>query len=225
MNVNRLLRSAIKAASSVDSHTTIDPTEYEDALESCNMMLKLWATQGVIIHHVITEQFNLVVGQASYTIGDTANFNTSRPNQITGGFVRVSDTDYPIQIIDRDRYNSLRKTDTGIPQYLYYYPTYPIATIYLYKVPDETYLMSIDSIKPLTELVLDADLNLPPEYEEAIKWNLAVRLAPDYKTTPRQDVVMMAKQSYNALSIQPIPAAFCNDAPGIRADRYSIYAG
>src|SRR6185369_6119173 len=139
MNVIRLLRSAIKATTSVDTNSTINPAEYEDALESCNMMLSLWATRGIIIHHVVTEQFTLSAGQSSYTIGDGGNFDTSRPNQVIGGFVRVGITDYPIHIIDRDKYNASNKTITGIPEALYYYPTFPTATIYLCRIPAEDY--------------------------------------------------------------------------------------
>lgn len=222
MDVTRLIRSAIKAASSVDTHSTIDPAEYEDALESANMMLALWATQGLVVHHVITEQLTLVAGQASYTIGSSGNFNTSRPSRLVGGFIRDSnDTDSTIEIIDRERYNLLSNKDTeGIPKYLYMNPVYPLATIYVYFVPDAAYTLSLDSLKPLTALTLDTELNMPPEYQEAIKWNLAVRLAADYKTSPRNDVVALAEESMKALSIQPIPAAFCDGVPGVR-----IYTG
>lgn len=218
MNVTRLLRTAIKAASSVDISDTIDPAEYEDALESVNMMLALWATKGLVVYHVVTEQLALVAGQESYTIGTGGNFNTTRPNRLIGGFIRDSNnTDSPIEIVSRDRYNSLSNKETeGIPRYLYYYPAYPLGTIYVYFSPLENYTLSLDSLKPLTALTLDTTLALPPEYEEAIKWNLAVRLAPDYKTTPRADVVALAEESYKALSVQPVPEAVCDGAPGLR---------
>lgn len=218
MNTTRLLRTAIKAASSVDNYSVIDPVEYEDALESANMMLALWAKTGLIVHHVVTEQFSISSGQSSRTIGTGGNFNTSRPNELVGGFIRDSnDYDYPLEIIDRDRYNALSNKDTqGIPKYLYFYPTYPTATIYIYFVPNETYTLSLDSLKPLTALTLDTTLNLPPEYEEAIKWNLAVRLAPDYKSKPRPDVIALAEESFKALSTQPVPTAYCEGAPGQR---------
>ena len=122
----------------------------------------------------------------------------------------------------------LNKTIAGIPYLLYYYPSYPSATVHLYAVPSDTYTLSLDSLKPITALVLDTDMNMPPEYEEAIKWNLAVRLAPDYKATPRPDVVQLARTSYAALSIQPIPMAFCPDAPGNNSrgrDRNFIQSG
>jgi hypothetical protein len=221
MNVNRLLRSAVKALGLVDGQSTLDPVILVDALESANMMLSTWATAGLIVHHVITEQFPLVAGQEVYTIGTTGNFDTTRPNRLIGGFIRDSNnTDTPIEIISRDRYNSLANKETsGIPRYLYYYPTFPLARIYVYFSPFEAYTLSLDSLKPLTALVLDADLNMPPEYEEAIKWNLAVRLAPDYGRTPRPDVVALANSTYDKLSIQPIPEATCEGAPGMRVYR------
>jgi len=218
MIVSRLLRSAIKAASSVDNYDTIDPAEYTDALESCNMMLALWATKGLVVHHTITEQLSLIANQGSYTIGADGNFDTSRPNRLVGGFVRDSNNnDYPISIIDREEYNGLtNKNTTGIPRKLYIYPAFPLSTIYVYYVPDVNYTLSLDSLKPITVLELDSTLNLPPEYEEAIKWNLAVRLAPDYKQAPRPDVIELADNAYKALSTQPIPLAYCEGVPGLK---------
>lgn len=200
---------------------------YEDALESINSMLKSWATQGLIVHHVVTENFPLVAGQGSYTIGTSGDFNTSRPNRIVGGYIRDdSNVDEPLYIIGRDKYNRIPdKTIQAQPCALYYYLTYPLGVIYFDTVPDDTYTLFIDSLKPLTELVLDAELNLPPEYEEAIIYNGAIRLAPDYNRDVPTEVAAIALSSYNALSIQPVPEAQFNGIPGRRPEKYNIYSG
>lgn len=227
MIVQRLLRQCMKKIGVVDINNEPSPAEYEDALETINAMLKSWATQGLIVHHVVTENFPLVVGQGSYTIGTSGNFNTSRPNRIVGGYTRDdSNVDEQLYIIDRDKYNRIPdKTIQAQPCALYYYPAYPLGTIYFDTVPDDTYTLFIDSLKPLTELVLDAELNLPPEYEEAIIYNGAARLAPDYNRPAPAEVIGLAISSLATLSIQPVPEAQFDGIPGKRQDKYNIYSG
>ena len=41
--------------------------------------------------------------------------------------------------------------------------------------------MYLDSLKELTDpATITTDVTFPPMYDDAIKWNLAVRLAPEY---------------------------------------------
>lgn len=207
MKVRQLLRAAMRVIGVAEG---ADAQAYADALESCNSMLKLWAARGRVTHHIITEPFPLVVGQESYTIGIGGNFDTSRPSEVAGGFTRdTNNVDLQIHPVDREQYNlNPNKTVRGRPRHIYYNPTYPLAVVHLQPVPDLAYTLSLDSVKPLTTLVsLDSDINLPPEYEEAIKYNLAVRLAPENGVPLTAEVVGLALNAYNSLPRQPVPAA------------------
>lgn len=217
MLVDKLLRASLLIVGGFDPQETIPPQDYDDAIETANMMLAAWATKGVIVHQVTTTEFTLQAGKADYTIGSSADLDTARPNRIVGGFFRLSGIDYPLEVIGRDDYNSISiKTTPGIPKYLYYYPAFPVATVNLYQVPDAAYTMSLDALQPITALSRDTELNLPPEYEEAIKYNLALRMAPIYRSPLRAEVVQLAENSYRALSVQPIPAASFDGVPGKR---------
>jgi hypothetical protein len=108
MNVNRLLRSAIKALGVIDMQDGPEAVEYEDALESCNMMLNLWAVERRVVFQVVSESFALTINDAQYSIGPASDFITVRPSSITGAYCRTSDgTDFPIKIIDRDKFNRI----------------------------------------------------------------------------------------------------------------------
>lgn len=228
MILSRLLRSSLKALGVVDSFSEPEAVQYEDALEALNSMLKSWASRGLVTYHVVTEQLSLVAGTSSYTIGTPGAFNTVRPNKVVGGYLRdSSNADSTLEIIARDDYNGIIvKNVSGRPCELYYRPSYPLGIIYFDAEPDQAYTLFLDSLKPLTALsVLDEDINLPTEYEEAIKWNLAVRLAPDYGVPPRADVVALAKSTYDDLSIQPVPQADFEGVPGNKGSRYNIESG
>lgn len=228
MNVGRLLRSAMKATGAIDTQGSIEPEEYDDALEDCNMMLNSWAAQGHIVYHIVTESLSLVIGQASYTIGTGGNFNTQRPNEIIGGFVRDTDNnDYPIKVIDREEHNNIvTKTVRSRPEKVYYYPSFPLGTLYFYYVPNKAYTVSLDSLKPLTAISsIDNDLNMPSQYEEAIKWNLAVRLCPVYQRSVTPEIAKLAKDSFDVLSFHPVPKAKFNDVPGVTVRSNNVLVG
>lgn len=227
MVVQELLKAAIRKTGAADLRSEPEPEEYQNALDAINGMLKSWAVRGLVTYHIVSENFSLVAGQSSYTIGATGNFNTSRPNQLVGGFIRDSNgTDYPFLIIDREKYNSIPvKTLSARPEELYFYPTFPLAIIYTDTAPDQVYTLYLDSLKPLTELTLEAELNLPPEYEEPLIYNTAIRLCPDYHVEPSRVVVTIAAESLKALSIQPVPESNLQGTPGNQPQRYNIYSG
>ena len=207
MKVRQLLRAAMRVIGVAEG---AGAQAYADALESCNSMLKLWAVKGRITHHVVTETFALTVGQKSYTIGTGGNFDTSRPTEIVGGFTRdTNNVDLELCLVAREQYNLVtNKTVRARPRSIYYNPTYPLAVVHFQPVPDIAYTLSLDSVKPLNEFIsLDSDVTLPPEYEEAIKYNLAARLAPENGVPLTIEVVNLAGNAFNSLPRQPVPAA------------------
>lgn len=227
MTINQLLRTALRKLGVADLISDSSPEEYANALESANAMLKSWSSRGLITYHIVKENFPLVVGQAAYTIGTSGNFNTSRPNELVGAFLRdANGTDYPLTIIDRDKYNRIPiKTISARPEELYYYPTAPLAVIYTNTEPDQVYTLYLDSLKPLAELVLDDTFTLPPEYEEALVYNLALRLSSEYQVRPSDVVAMIAQESLRNLTIQPVPESNLCGIPGNQSSRYNIYTG
>ncbi len=83
---------------------------------------------------------------------------------------------------------------TGTMEYLWYSPEYPLGLLYPYPQGGST--LYLDTLKPLPEPVtIAADVTLPPEYDEAIKYGLAVRLAPEYGRPLDPLIVSLAKSA------------------------------
>lgn len=152
------------------------------SLGKLNRMLKSWSADGLNLHYRIEESFSLVSGTPSYTIGSGATFDTVRPKVIEQAFIRDSGHDYPIGIRPAAEYWTLReKTTEDRPLKLYYDPTYPNGTIYLYYTPNSAYSLHIVSQKPLlTYVSAGTEISLPGEYEDALVLNLAIRFASRY---------------------------------------------
>jgi hypothetical protein len=169
-------------------------SQANDALDSLNIMLNSWSTQGLITAALIKESLTLTSALGTYTIGPTVtapNFITSKPFKITSGYIHdASGNDYPLMdIISIEEYNSFPlKTTQGTPERLAYdmgatQQANQIGTIYLYPVPDSTiaYTLYIESEKPFTQFAtLDTAVTFPLFYDRTIIFNLAIELYPLY---------------------------------------------
>ncbi len=198
MTVQELLKAALRVIGVVAPGETPTDAELQDAREALNLMLESWSDERLIIYFTTREIFTLTAGDADYSIGDGADFDTTRPEKIQGAFIRDSDSiDHPVEIIGESKYREISlKSTQARPDQLWYNPTTPNGTIYLYPVPDSAEDLYLDSLKPLTEFTnLTAEIEFPGAYKEALKWNLALRLAPEYGKSASQEVIALANSA------------------------------
>lgn len=201
MTPRTLIKAAHRSAGAISTGQSINGTDLEtEGLEILNMMLLSWFANGIVVPYSTKENFTLVSGTASYTIGSGATFDTQRPNKIITAFIRDSNYDYPLKIITEEPYwlGFVDKTSKGRPESLYYYPAFPNGTIYLQYPPDSNYDLHILSEKRLAEITdVTETFTLPGEYEEAIKYNLAVRLCDELNRPVSPAKAGLAMASYN----------------------------
>lgn len=181
-----------------------------DALNTLNDMIAEWSAEPLMIFSRSQDSFALVSGTGSYTIGSGGTVNTTRPHEIVDAFVRDSGgTDYPVEIITRDRYNEEpSKTTQGRPNRLYYDPTLTLGTIKLLPVPETAETLYIDSIKPFTQFSsLDATASFPAEYNRTIVLNLSIELLDEYPSKVSDSLfrrAAMAKATLKRLNFTPL---------------------
>lgn len=194
--VRNLIENALRKISVGGVGETVSSEEAADALRELNSMLDNWSIEGGLIYNETIETFPLT-GAASYTIGAGADFDTAKPYEITAMYVSQGSTDYPLENYDQKQYSLItNKTIGGIPDIYYYNNNFPTATIFLYPVPSNVTSVTIYSNKPLGNFTsINDTVTLPKGYEEAIVYNLAIRLAPDYEKVPTQLVIDIAKVS------------------------------
>jgi hypothetical protein len=166
--------------------------ELAEGLSIMKMMFRHWAALNIRIPYITMENFALT-GAESYTIGSGGNFDTVRPAAIRGGYIRDSNGyDSIITIVDENWYRGISlKSLISDGAYMWYSPEYPLGKIFLYPVGGSR--IYIDTLKPFTEPALvSSSISFPPEYDEAIVNNLAVRLAPGLEKEPSVVVVALA---------------------------------
>lgn len=202
-------------------------TEASDGLDSLNTMLESWSIDRLMVYHILQENFTWASGNASRTIGSGGNFNTTRPTKIVSGFTRISDVDYPFQVVEREHYDAItdKTTQSSYPEIVYYDATMSTGTVYGYPVPNASITVYLNSWKQLQQLsALTTDLALPPGYRRAIEFNLAVEIAPEYGMAVPASVERIASESKAALKRINSPSMVAN--LGLSGGgRYNINAG
>jgi hypothetical protein len=171
-----LIKGALRAIGVVATGETPSAAEMQDGLEALQLMLRGWSAHNIRLYYTKQESLALS-GAESYTIGSGGSLDTVRPSSIRGAWT----SDGPVQIVDEGWYRKVRASSLsgGPVGYLWYSPEYPLGKLYPW--PMATATLYVDSLKPLTDpATITTDVSFPPEYDEAIKWNLAVRLAPEY---------------------------------------------
>lgn len=191
-----IYRAFRKAGVSTKGETP-DATEANDALEELNSMLGIWSNDNMLIYARTLESFSLTANDGTYTIGSGADFNTTRPMFIVSAYVRNSTTDYPVEVISDEAFARIIQKDTGsIPAWINFDNSFPTATIKLWPLPVSAYTLYLLTEKALTSIAtLDTAISLPPGWEDALAYNLAVRIMSEYGQQPDAVVVNLANES------------------------------
>jgi len=192
---------AAKLIGVVFKSEALDADEASDGLAALNDMLNSWSNDDLITYSSALETFTLT-GGISYTIGSGGQFNTTRPINIVDSVIRVGNIDYPVEAISQvqyQKYVSLKSLTSTIPQFMTYDNGYPLGTIKFYPATLNGTLY-LQSNKPLgTYTALTDTVDLPVGFIKAIKYNLAIELAPQYGVEPSNIVIKQAQMALGAV--------------------------
>ncbi len=207
--VQQVVEGALRVLGVLASGEVSSADDTAIGLEVLQDLLAEWSDGGLVVPSVIQEAIPLVVGLVTYTVGENGapSLVTVRPEQIIGAFVRdASNYDYDVTIIQEKAYRGLadKASVAGRPDQLWYNATAPNGTIKVWPAPSAIESLWISSMKPFTEPTALADdllnvVQIPRNYHNALKWNLAVQLAPEYGKEPSEALVGLAKRGYDMI--------------------------
>lgn len=202
--IRELLTSAFRKAGVLSLNQTPSASMINDALSALNNLLDSWSNDSSFIVARAWETFPIVSSQSTYTIGPGGDFNTSRPLNICGSYVRLGTVDYPVVTIDDEIYTTqiMIKNITGIPEWLSYDNGFPIGKIRLFPVPSAAYQLFILSEKPISDFGLDDDVTLAPGWKRAIIFNMADEICGDYGQETPDTVLRTAQKSLSLIRKQ-----------------------
>ena len=195
MVTSDLIRATLRLIGAISSSETPAADESTDALEALNMMLGSWGASRFLSAST-GKVTKAMTGAASYTIGTGGDINTTRPTALYVVTYTYGGIDYNVKVIDYADYQKIGlKTVSGtIPDFVALKPDNPLSTIYLYPIPT-TGTLTLENIRPATDLTLVDELPYPPEWIRALKFNLAVEIAPEYGLTVAPELAVLAQES------------------------------
>jgi hypothetical protein len=189
MTGNELVRGAMRLIGALAAGETPTAEEYADGIEAANLMLDSWATERLTIRE-FTDVSGTMTGAASYTVATGGNFSTTTPARLEYAYYRdTGGNDTALREIDAVRWASIADKDAaGDPEYYLYTP----GTLRLWPLPSAG-TVRIGSWAPISAITSGATaMTLQPGAAEALKANLAVRLAPEYEREPSVTVLHLA---------------------------------
>lgn len=211
------------------------PDMWAEAIPAYNRMVGLWNCERPKIFTIRLDTLPLPTSKVC-TIGSGGDFDMPRPQGIQNGVVVLADGARlrPMANLTDDDWARIAQQDVaGAIPYAFYYdgsfdPLTGLGRVYLY--PQASSGMSVDwytwSLLPTVTDNTD-QIALPPGYEEAITFNLAVRLAslnPLIANMPEESRRLARKALAVIEAKNSVPPRMTSDYPsrggGIRSDWY-----
>ena len=203
-----ILQGALRVVGVGQTGETYAASDLAVAYEALKLILQEWSDAGVMVPAVVQEAITLVGTQSSYTVGANAaaDLNTPRPEQIIGAWVRdASNYDHRVRIIGEAAYRKLMsKSSVGRPDQLWYNPTAPYGTVYVWQTPSAAESLYISSLKPFALPASQAEdllatTEIPSNYHNALKWNLALEICPEFFREPTPVIITRAMDTYDKI--------------------------
>jgi hypothetical protein len=190
---------------------TPSPSESTDSLLALNAMLDSWATDGMAVFAPVKEAIPLTAALASVTAGPSGTYVTDRPIEVLSANLTLGGVIYPIDLTTMEEYNAIpQPSTTGTPRWIWCRMDMPNITITPYPVPSEAATLNIWTTQQIRYFgALTTEVALPPGYDRALAYNLAVEIAPEFEKEASPTVKTIAASSLRGikrvnLSIPPL---------------------
>jgi len=178
-----ILTRAARALGYLGFTEVLSASDANAALDTFNAMLDSWSGGEFLTAYVTQEEtFTLIIGQQSYTIGQsgTPDISLVRPFEIITARVRdTNNLDYKMNVIAQPEWDDIgnKLITSQIPTTLWYYRTFPNGVINIFPIPLLPYTVYFTStLNQVTFSTMTQTLSMPPGYERAYVLNLAVEL-------------------------------------------------
>lgn len=205
MLVSDLINKALQLIGVIAAGETPASEESDDALAILNNIVASWNAQQIPLF-AIAKQTVTLTGAASYTLA--TRILRVKAAQV----VATAGVSQPVTPIDSIGWNGIAdKTRTGVfAEALFCDYAYPTANVYLTPKPSSGTL-ELWAYTPLAQFTgLSQVIDLPAGFERALRYALAIDLAPEYGRQVTPEIAGIAQESKGALTA--LNAAALGDA-------------
>ncbi len=185
-----------------------EPEEAQDVLSRLNTMLNTWAAEKLTTYVINRSPYTLTSGTATYTLGPTGDFAQQRPQWVERmGIIHPGNLDNPVElqleVITTQRFAEIpvKGTQGNLPAIVYVDGDFPDRNLTFWPIPDIPLLQAViywaQSLASFG--LLTTDISVPPAYDEAIIYNLAVRLMPEFGKQSDPAIIVRALELFSIL--------------------------
>lgn len=209
------IRGALSALGLRGAGQSLTGEQLSDALLLLNEMMRSWRGNGLLNYAWARYSFAFAEGQATRTIGPSGQWDTAtvpRPLAVEDpiGITPVgASSETPCFAMTREEYRELPQKDATAeyPTHYRYEPgAGPLGQFTFYPVPTSAATFHPTFRTPLAEFENEnTDLTFPDGYDEAIRTNLALKVAPDFNRTPSPLLIGQARRSLMDIQARNIP--------------------
>jgi hypothetical protein len=200
-----VISGALRKLGVLPSGGTPSTAQTNDAAEALNVLIKAFHADGMPVWAISSYTFTVTSGTSSYTIGPSKTLNTAiTPLKVLQAWraAATGEVNTPLNVYNRYDFNNLPDTSTGVPVNLYYQPIssagIPTGIIKLWPEPDNSVnTITIDYQRPFEDMDADANhFDFPPYWLQALIYNLAWALAPEYGIPPTDRSLIQKEAMY-----------------------------
>lgn len=229
MTANDLINSSLRLIGVLASGETPTGAESQDAFLILNQMIDSWNSERLMIFTLTISEFSLVSGQQTYTLGSGGDFNMARPARIERmSIVNLNNPaqplELPIEMLTDQGWQAIpvKLITSSLPQKCYDDGAFPLRNLNFWCVPNVPVKVRIYGWTALTQFPdFQTSLTFPPAYLKALRYNLAVDLAPEFGREVPASVAAQAVISKAAIESlnSPLLDMRCESAVVGRGDK------
>jgi hypothetical protein len=184
---NQFIEAALRKLNVIALGQTPEAEDYTNGAVAFNALIAEFRSLGMPLWARASYTFALTLNTFSYSIGTSQTFNTPYPLKVLQAY-RVDSgntTRIPMEIQPDYNYNLYPASSGGRPIQLSYQPKVNTGTIKVWPIPDADAVanstVTIVYQRPTEYMSSSTDtLDMPEEWYNAIIYNLASRLAPEW---------------------------------------------
>lgn len=201
LNQQQVVNAALRKLAVLPSGGSANTNQMADSVVALNSILKAFAADGMPLWAITNFNFNTVAGTSVYDIGIGKTLNAVAPLKV----IQARRTEFsdqspiPMNLYTRYDANILPSLSSGTPINLYYQKfSDDHGQITLWPIPDSsTSTIYIDYHRPFQDMVSNTDsLDFPSYWTQALTYNLAWSLSPEYGVPPTDRNVLAAEAKY-----------------------------
>jgi hypothetical protein len=195
---NQIIESALRKLGVLAEGQTPSTQNYSDGMMALNTVISQLRAVGMPLW--ARSEYTFTPTTDTYTIGVGLTLDTPFPVKLLQAFRTETNAKIPMELTSREDFNTLPTTSTGSPIKINYQPFVNYGSISFWPTPTSSNTSTVTLVyqRPYQYFTTSTEtMDFPEEWYNAIIYNLAVRLAPEWGVPlPDRQMLMQEAKMY-----------------------------